>query len=365
MPLCLIQSLPGTVHPLTDSLSVVVPDMSKEIACGVPVSRRKEVREGRCAWHSDSIQTSEPLSIDTLATLCAQWRDRGLFSFIELRWKGALGGAETDYIQRLAHVVDWLIVDGSSEAGDLPGELAVERWNRLVLQLRQVTRKVGLRLELGRTLPEEALRPWIAQLALQLGEPGFLFVEGATVEESVASIRGVQDILYHHSLSKGSARFVPIVRSVTHVLGDRTIELLDVPSLDALAMESVRPFFGGVAVVQGEGEPLFDRSLWQTIVRMITERCSVASLCCCDGIPSKQPSELIRQIYALGLTIQQEECQEALASLERLWEAADQEMLFGGENAAAVRELVEALIEQAHKIVSGRGVIKSLSYNSK
>jgi hypothetical protein len=354
MPLCLIQSLPGTIRPLSDSLSVVIPDVSKEVSYGVSPLRRKEVREGRCSWHSDSIESGESLCIDELATLCAHWREQGLFSFIEIRLKGPLGSAEEDSIQRLAHVVDWLIVDGSSEVASLPGGLEIERWTRLVVRLRQATRRVGVRLGLSKSLPEEALRPWIAQLALELGEPGFLFVEGATLGESVSVLRGVQDCLCHHALSKGSARLMPIVRSVDHLLGDRHVELLDVPSLDALVIESIRPFFGGIAVAQGGGEPLFGRSLWQMVVSMIADRSSAISLLCYNGMSRARASELMRRIYALGWAIRQGECQDAVTHLEKLVCEIDQEMVFGGEKMGPLRELVRTLIDQAREIVGQR-----------
>ena len=352
MPHCLIQSLSGTIHSVTDSLSVALPDVSREIAYSIPLGRRKEVREGRCAWHSESIETSEPLSLDELASVCARWRDQGLFSFIEIRLKGSLGAAEEDYIQRLAHAVDWLIVDGTSKTADLPGELEIERWVGLMALLRPATRRVGIRLGPTNFLPEEALRLWIAQLALELGEPGFLFVEGSTFQETVSLIRGVQDSLCHHSLSKGSARLMPIVHSAEDLLGDRSIELLDVPSLDALVIESIRPFFGGVAVGQGGGDPLFGRSLWQMVVGMIADRSSAVSLLSYEGVP--HAPDLIKGIYALGLAIRQGDCQDALARLEKLVCEVDQEMVFGEEKMGSLRALVRALTDQAHEIVGRR-----------
>lgn len=351
MPHCLIQSLPGTIHSVTDSLSVVLPDASHEVPYSIPPLRRKEVREGRCAWHSDSIETTDPLCIDELAAVCARWRDRGLFSFIEIRLKGSLGSVEEAFIQRLSHVVDWLIVDGTSEVANLPGGLEIERWAGLMTQFRQITRRVGIRLGLANSLPKEILRPWIAQLALELGEPGFLFVEGATLKETIDSLRGVQDSLCHHALSKGSARLMPIVRSVEHQVGDRNVEFLDVVSLDALVIESIRPFFGGIAVVQGAGEPLFGHSLWHMVVSMIAERSSAASLLWSEGMPRARAFELIQGVYALGLAIRQGECRVALAHLEKLMCEIDQEMAFGEGKMGALRAFLRALTSQAHEIV--------------
>jgi hypothetical protein len=144
---------------------------------------------------------------------------------------------------------------------------------------------------------------------------------------------------------------MPIVRSVDHLLGDRHVELLDVPSLDALVIESIRPFFGGIVVAQGGGEPLFGRSLWQMVVSMVADRTSAASLLCYDGMPQARASELMRQIYALGWAIRLGECQDSVTHLEKLLCGIDQETVFGGEKVGPLRELVRALIDQAREIV--------------
>ena len=341
MPLCLIQSLPGTVHKLTDSLSIAIPDASTEMSFSVPVSCCKEVREGRCAWHAHSTPSTDPVSIDTLAAFCTQWRERGLFSFIEVR--GSPDGAEKE-VQRISRAVDWLIVDGTLER--------TERWSQLVQPFRQLTRKVGVRLKLKESSHAHDEAFWIAQLALQLGEPGFLFIEGSTVEESVASVRNVQDLLSRHPLSRGSARLIPILQPKDHSVGDVSIELLDFPSLDALVIESMRSFFGGAAVGEGKGEPLFGRSLWQMVVCMIAERRSTASLCHYEGLP--RALELMRGAYALGEAFPREECREALAHLEKLLREIDQELVFGDEKIAVLRERIGALIAQAQETVGQR-----------
>ena len=333
MPLCLIQSLPGTIHRITDSLSVAVPDVSREMPYGVPLSCRKEVREGRCAWHSSSVAADEPMRIDDVTAMCTQWRERGLFSFIEIR--GSLRGAEAE-VQRLAHMADWLVIDGTS--------LGVEAWGLSSAQLRQLTRKVGLRVRVD----EEALWPALAQLALQLGEPSFIFIE--EIEMGVAATRGVQDILRRHPLSKGSARIIPLISSVSR----GGVELLDLPSLDAFVIESARPFFGGAAVAEGEGRPLFGRSLWQMVVGMIAERCSAASLCSCEGVPLKYRQELIQSVYDLGLAVMREKSQDALPRLEKILATVDQEVVFDGEKMAALKESIDAMIAEAREAAPKR-----------
>ena len=357
MPLCLIQSLPGTVRRITDGLSVVVPDESCQMPHGIPPFCHKDVREGRCAWHIDGVVTDEPASIDELAAQCIRWREKGLFSFIEIQ--GSLNGAE-ESVQRLAHAVDWLVIDGSKKMEPHSGELAIEQWGRLAGQLRQLTRKAGLRLSLDDSIPEEALRPWIAQVALQLGEPGFIFVEGASFEKSVAVIRGVQDLLSRHSMSKGSARLMPIVRPEEHSLGDSTLELLDLPSLDALVIESARPFFGGVAVAKGGGEALFGLSLWQAVVNMVSGHHSAASLCRVKGVSQTHAADLIGAIYALALAIQREDCREALARLEKIFGEIDRGVVFRDENVNALKSRIDALIAQAQKAVGQKSPKRSV-----
>ena len=273
MPLCLIQSLPGTIYRLNSTLSLALPDETKEAPYSVPFSYRKEAREGRCSWHSSSVATEEPLCIDDLSAMCARWRERGIFSFIEVR--GSLQGSEEE-IQRLARLVDWLVVDATS--------LGAEAWSPLSAQLRELTRKVGLRVRAD----EEGLRPWVAQLALQLGEPGFIFVEGT----GMAAVRGVQDLITRHPLSKGSARIMPLIRASAH----GGMELLDLPLLDELVIESGRSCFGGAAIEGSGGQPFFGRSIWQMAVDMIAERCSAASVCSFDGISFRYGQELIQSV---------------------------------------------------------------------
>jgi hypothetical protein len=359
MPLCLMQSLPGTRYSLTDALTVAVPIASAQMSESVSPSCRKEVREGRVAWHTDSkpSQEEQSFSFENLAAMCQGWRDLGIFSFVEVRLSGEIGEAEKNHLHRLKQIADWLIVDGTSEMVVRPGTLLAEVWGQQVRCMKEIGRKVGLRLSVDHKISASVLFPWVAKVALELGAPGFLFVEGKTVEMVAAIVRGVQDILSLHKLSKDSCRLIPVVRESSHKIGEKLFEVLDFPSLDALLIESCRPFFGGLTVRQEEAEGAFGLSLWKTVVGMISEKRSSASFLehAVDGlvfIPDELRLPLVRGVYDLFFWMSREDgakIARAKIDLEATWGLISKEMIPWGDEMANTKAVVIALLEHCNE----------------
>jgi hypothetical protein len=359
MPLCLIQSLPGTRYSLTNTLTVVIPVRSAQISEGVSPLYQKEVREGRVSWHTDSESPhdGQPFSFETLAVMCKEWREQGVFSFVEVRLSGEIGETEKNHLHRLKQISDWLILDATSEIGFLPEALRIEGWGHQALCMKEIGKKVGLRLAVDSQLPASVLFPWIAKVVLELSAPGFLFLEGESTEKVAAIIRGVQDILFRHPLSKDAARLIPILRTSSHKLGEKIFESLDFSSLDALLIESCRPFFGGMAVRQEQTERLFSLSLWNVVVKMISERRSSASFLehSVDGlafIPEGLRLPFVRGVYDLFFWVSREDRAKiaiAKADIEAAWGQITKEMQQGGEKMRNAKAVVDAVIGQCHE----------------
>jgi hypothetical protein len=365
MPLCLMQSLPGVQYALTDSLTVVVPDPSAELSEPVPAACRKEVREGRVAWHADSqlLQEGALFSYETLSAMCKTWRDRGLFSFIEVGLQGEIGVEEKAHLHRLKQVADWLILDASCEIPPESGALHIESWSHLAQRMKEIGKKVGLRLAIDGQLPKSVLFPWIAKVALELGAPGFLCIEGESMERCVAIVQGVQDILSDHPLSKDSARLIPTLKASSYAIGERECEVIDFSALDALLTESCRPFFGGVAIGHNECEKLFGRSLWQTVVSMIAQKRSASSYLSSSahggyGIPNELRVPLARSMYDLLLWTSQEDLPkiaQGIRILEGMSSRCAREIFQADDQTEALKANISSLLEQSKGVVEKCG----------
>lgn len=356
MPVCLIQSLPGTVYFLTEALSVVVPDVAGEATDGVPAQAFPTVREGRAAWRSENDVEGEGDCFDRVSKLCGEWRGKGLFSFIEVQLRGAVGATEEEMLRRLAHCVDWLVIDGSSGIKLGTCDLAIERWRLLALQLREVTKKVGIRICIEEQIPLSIQARWIAQLALELGEPGFIFLDGTVVRQVVGLTRMVLDHVNSHQLRKGSAKCIPLIHSELCLCGDKVVEVLDLESLDRLTFEVSRDLCGGIGIQQGSGEALFGYSLWQAVVSMVANRQSTLSL-------FGPRFSLVQAVYGVARASGKEEMEAATASLERIWGQTVQEEVFDSEQRVGVASIVSELLERTKGQIgmsSNRPLIASL-----
>ncbi len=364
MPLCLMQSLPGTQYALTDSLTVVVPDPSAELSEHAPASCRKEVREGRAAWHTDSRlpQEGEVFSYETLSGMCKAWRESGVFSFIEVGLSGKIGAEEKAHLHRLKQVADWLILDASCEIPSVSGALHIESWGYLAQQMKEIGKKVGLRLAIDGQLPNSILFPWIAKVALELGAPGFLCIEGESIDRCVAIVQGVQDILSAHPLSKDSARLIPALRTSSYAIGKSEYEVIDFSALDALLIESCRPFFGGVAIRHKKCEKLFGLSLWQTVLTMIAQKRSASSCLASSAhrgfIPNELRAPLARGMYDLLLWLSQEDLTKIareIRILEETWNRCAREIFQADDQTGALKARISSLLEQSKSVIEKCG----------
>ncbi len=366
MPLCLIQSLPGTIYSLTDALTVVLPNCPERELESVPSLCKKEVREGRASWHSDGIVpdcATDPFPYERLGGFCQQWRGQGLFSFLEVAFHGPIGDAEIACLNRLKQSADWLILDASSQMAMKPGSLQIERWEAQATLMKRIDKRVGLRISVDHSLPLSVLAPWIAKLALILGEPGFLFLEGRSAESVLVLVREIQNGLSSHTLSKGSARLIPVVHSTVHAIHQQSIELLDFSSLDALFIESCRPFFGGIAIYQRKGRSLFGQTLWSALLRMMTEKCSSSSLISETELLGSFASQeqrvlLVQKIYALlnhVVAKDQARILSSKADLEAFWAQISGELLFESNDFLEMKEVVKALVGQANDFLAQIG----------
>ncbi len=361
MPICLIHSLPGTRYALTDSLTVVMPNQSTECATAVPGACRKEIREGRAAWHTDSRlpQEGQAFSYEQLSAICSQWRNQGIFSFIEVRCSETIGDKERECLYRLKQAVDWLILDAESP---MPA-LSSERWEHLAARMQHIGKRIGLRLRMDSRLSIAAQVPWVAKTALQLGAPRLLFIEGTSMEEGVEILRLVQDELSRHPLSHQSARCLPMLRPALYTIADRAYEEIDFSVLDAVLIESGRPFFGGVAVYQEHAERLFGISLWQALVTMLSQKSSSASfiereVLAGSPIPPECRRLLIRAICELAVSISKREPMRVSykkKEIEGIWSSCLAHMVFcQHEHIAALQAIVSALIEQSDELIAKR-----------
>jgi hypothetical protein len=363
MPLCLIQSLPGVHYSLTDVLTVAVPDLSESVPEDHFLQRNKEVREGRAAWHhtdSRSPRGKDDFSFDRLSSMCKAWRNQGIFSFIEVRLSGEMGEPEKNVLQKLKQAADWLVLDGSLTSINLPGVLRAERWEQQIHWIKEIGKRVGLRVRLDPTIPNNIQFPWIAKAVLELGAPGFLFLEMDRVDAGIALIRGVQDILLCHPLSKDAARIIPIVRSSVYTVAEKPIEVLDFHALDNLLIESYRPFFGGVAVRQAKDEKILGLSLWSAIAGMIVDKRSSASLL--EHIMTSQPSipeqyrlALARQICCLILSLSLKDytkMQQEKIDLERTWGGICRYKIVGAEEASQIKQFVVNILDHCSEVLA-------------
>lgn len=362
MPLCCLQSLPGTLYSLTESLSIVVPNSDAQVEVGVENQYWKEVREGRAAFHdaSTGAQGGDSFSIETLTSICKTWREQGIFSFIEVRFSGQIEEKEMGLLKQLKQAVDWLILDATSKISISEEVLQAELWSHQARVMQEIGKKVGLRLAVDPQVPVCTVAPWIAKAALDLGEPGFLFLEAGSTELTVSLIREVQDLLYHHPLSKGSARIIPVLCSSSHSLAEKSLEVLDFPSLDALLIESNRPFFGGVSVHQEERENLFNCSLWQVVVAMITQKRSSSSfvehsMSRLKWIPCDLRMPLLRSMCALSKNLSVKDpslLQREKEALEMAWAKILQECIEMGEGTQEIKAAVAALLNQSSEAIT-------------
>lgn len=357
MPVCLIQSLPGTRYSLTDSLTVVLPDREEEGRVGMSVGPSKDVREGRVSWHSSDIKESrEAFSFQRLGQQRDQWRARGLFSFLEVALRSPLGGEEMSALSRLKQSADWLILDAAS-AISLPKEaLQIERWEAQAQLMRTIDKRVGLRMVVDSALPLAVQALWITKLALVFGEPGFLFLEFDSVGASVTFLREVQNRLSDHPLSKGAARLIPVLRSKTYVVGGQSLEVFDLGAIDGLYIESCRPFFGGVAIDRKTDTAFLGKTLWSLITEMVSEKCSVATVfdrldSFLHFVPRAQRWPLIQRTSALLYQLSSGEPPAILSAkndLEGFFRECVHELFPEGTESVAYKTLVDGLLGQAN-----------------
>lgn len=336
---------------------MVVPTESLSVQQGVCLLYRKEVREGRIAAYADSRLPSDgqTFSFDALSHMCAAWRANGIFSFIEVQMSGPGGSEELLSLHRVKQIADWLILDTTSEMN--PHLFQSEQWNEQALFIKRIGKKVGLKLTLDQRLPVHVIAPWIAKIALELKAPCFLFLEGDCAETTIEAVRIVQDILANHALSKDSARLIPVLRSTSHSIGEKSVEVLDFSSLDLLLIESGLPFFGGVSIRQESIDTLFGLSLWQVIARMICEKRSCISVLehSAEGVksfPDEWRRPFVKSVYELLLKnslSDQVKILQAKNELEALVGKICRESVCAQESMIAPTIL--ALIEQAKEMV--------------
>lgn len=357
MPLCLIQSLPGTKYALTEALSVVVPTISSEWLDPIPLTYQKRVKEGRAAWHTESVlaQDGDSFSYEQLANLCSRWREKGIFSFVEVHCCREVLAEEKKSLSRLAQMTDWLILDATSPITFSHGVLRSERGGYLCAMMKEIGTKVGLRLTIDPRLPVDLQAPWIAKTALSFGAPGFLFIDSDSNEKVTALVRLVQDMLSRHPYSQDSARLIPLFRPMIHTFGDTLAEVLDFSLLDALLIESFRPFFGGVAVSQTKAETVFDVSMGKIVQQMLCEGCSSTSFLSrlskrWETVPVSCRTAFVRAVYDLLLWVSKEDYEKVAQKkkeLELVRRRCVHEMAGGDDGGMTSTSIVTALLEHS------------------
>ena len=363
MPLCLVQSLPGSIHRCTDALTVTIPSQDALPLDAFPSPNRRDVREGRVSLrhHGMAENSDSHVSYDELASICKQWREDGLFSFLEVKLNGPCGADEKAALNKLKQCADWLILDATSHVMEDRGALQIERWEAEAQMMQGIDKKVGLRIRLDQTLPCSVLAPWLSKLCLVLGEPGFVFLESDAAEQTLTLVQKIQDLLGDHLLSKGSARVIPVLHSSLYTMGGRSYELLNFDVLDGLLLESSRPFFGGVVVDQ-RGEPLFGKSLWAALAAMVCDYRSATSVFAhVPALASFAQKEahgvFVRKGYDLLLALAAKDQTEALSAknaLESLWAPIADEVILETDQYVAMRDMVKQLLAQAPQPVSAR-----------
>jgi hypothetical protein len=290
-----------------------------------------------------------------LRSIYQKWRGEGLFSFLNVAFHGPIGEAEHAWLFRLKQCADWIILDADTSVVLQPPALQIERYEALAHLMKRIDGRIGLRLKVDARTQSSVIGPWITKLALVVEEPGFLFIETMLMASTIELIRDVQHRLWQHSLSRGSARLIPLIAPSSHCVAHQPYEVLDLMALDGLLIESFRPFFGGV-VVHGQIHPaLFGMHLWDAVVSMITMKCSAESLFAnvpqlAEFVPLSQQWPLVRQVYHLLAALAKGDCPEIgvqRKGLETLWNPIVQATLTESESFLGVKTVVEDLVEQS------------------
>jgi hypothetical protein len=349
-----IRFLAGERSPLTPSLSVTLP--KKEEKTDVkgfffPLCQKEEM----CLEEKPL-----PNHLESFKEFLQKLPSSASF-FIDVLLHGPIEDNELSFLKEMKKAHLRLVLNGKSLFKKNSKTLSPENIEEDLLFLKDTLgESLSLRLFLRDTFPMRALLPWAVKLSIKIGSSGFLFLDKDPSSQSLSLmssfVRKVQDSLENHPLSQGAAPLVPILRPFQVPLKEKTIDLIDFISLDALLIESNRPFFGGLATHDfslSSPYPSEGCLLIHMIEKMRASSSIVEEIKALGPFPEKYRASFLRSFHTLALSLQalkegKTTChlQEARNELKSIWDESQNDISCQKEAISSWALSVETLLEQ-------------------